>query len=450
MFQDFYQLADQPFGVTPDPRYLYLGKGHREAMASVMYGVNAGRGFSALIARPGMGKTTLLFNLLQNLEGNAQTVFLFQSQCSPQDLLRSLLADLGIEQDAGDVVRMQSKLNEFLLRESKRGKRFVVVVDEAQNLDEPVLEVLRMLSNFETSREKLMHIILAGQPQLAARLSSPGMTQLRQRISIIARLSPLNVLETRAYIDHRLRVAGYNFSTPLFSDPVYELMAKYSEGIPRNINNLCFNVMSLGCALKKKTIPCGLLREVVEDLNLSSLLEEPAAGSAHEALQPATVRHTESRGTKWFQAWPWKVSAVGAVGLALAISAVPTSQRSGKTPLAEVAQAAIELQQPSLATAMKTEPQPTAEVKPAADNKAFRLVEVKPNETVIGICRSAFGKYDEEILEKVKQLNPSLQDLSYIRSGTTIRIPDIGDSAKQIQTLPEHRPAAPAADVEKP
>jgi type II secretory pathway predicted ATPase ExeA len=275
MFLEYYKLDEQPFGVTPDPRYLYMSATHREALASLYYGVTAERGFVALIAKPGMGKTTLLFQLLQRLEASARTVFLFQTLCSPRDFFRSLLADLGVEDVSNDLVLMHSKLNEVLLQASRAEKRFVVVIDEAQNLENPVLEVVRMLSNFETRREKLMQIVLAGQPQFAERLASPELVQLRQRISILGRLTPFTSEETNSYIDHRLRVAGYDFETQLFTNRARALIAEHGEGIPRNINNICFNALSLGCAMKRKTIDGNIVREVLGDLNLGSLRAEP-------------------------------------------------------------------------------------------------------------------------------------------------------------------------------
>ena len=149
-------------------------------MASLLYGIHSGRGFMALIAEPGMGKTTLLFELLRSLGNSATSVFLFQTQCSPEDFLRSILADLGMDHRGANLAEMQSRLNQVVLKEAAAGKRVVVAIDEAQNLEEPVLELFRMLSNFETPREKLMQIILTGQPQLATKLSSPGLVQLRQ------------------------------------------------------------------------------------------------------------------------------------------------------------------------------------------------------------------------------------------------------------------------------
>ncbi len=182
MFLEHYGLREQPFGVTPDPRFLYFSPSHREALASLQYGIECGRGFLGLIAKPGMGKTTLLFRLLEKLRGSDRTAFLFQTRCDSLGLMRSILADLGVDVPGQDLVQMQGQLNEILVRESRSGRPFVLVVDEAQNLDDSVLETIRMLSNFETPRAKLMHIILAGQPQLADKLARPDMVQLRQRL----------------------------------------------------------------------------------------------------------------------------------------------------------------------------------------------------------------------------------------------------------------------------
>jgi type II secretory pathway predicted ATPase ExeA len=250
---------------------LYLSHTHREALASLLYGIRSGSGFTALIALPGMGKTTLLFHVLGLLSGKAKTAFLFQTLCSPENFLCSLLSDFGIEHEGGDITRMHAKLNAHLLEESRKGRQVVVVIDEAQNLDDRVLELVRMLSNFETPGKKLMHIILSGQPQLAEKLSSKGLTQFRQRISIVARLTPYSATEARDYIEHRLRVAGSLSDKPLFSKQAYLMIAEQSAGIPRNINNLCFNSMSLACALKRPQVDGSMVQETINDLDLATL-----------------------------------------------------------------------------------------------------------------------------------------------------------------------------------
>jgi general secretion pathway protein A len=274
MFLDYYGLHEQPFGVTPDPRFLNFTSSHREALASLRYGIDCGLGFLALIAKPGMGKTTLLFHLLEKLQDSARTVFLFQTQCDSQGLLHSIMADLGITTQSRDLTDLQSQLNEVLLAELRAGKRFVLVIDEAQNLDDSVLETLRMLSNFEVPRKKLMHNVLSGQPQLADKLKSANLVQLRQRISILTRLAPLTSAETGVYISHRLSVAGYR-GKPLFTPEALAIISHGSEGIPRNINNLCFHALTLGYAKNQRRISAPIVREVLADLSVESLGSNP-------------------------------------------------------------------------------------------------------------------------------------------------------------------------------
>ena len=270
MFLDHFGLREQPFGVTPDPHFLYFSPSHLEAVASLLYGIQSQRGFMALIAKPGMGKTTLLFDLLEHLRDSARTAFLFQAHSDPREFLRSLITDLGIPDQGDDLGRMQRKLNEVLIRETRAGRRVVVVIDEAQNLEDSVLEALRMLSNFEIPGTKLIQILLAGQPQLADKLARRELVQLRQRISIVSRLAQFSASETADYIEHRLRVAGHE-GNPLFTSDGLAIIHSRSDGIPRNINNLCFHALSLGFANGQKLIDPSILNEVLEDLDIEML-----------------------------------------------------------------------------------------------------------------------------------------------------------------------------------
>jgi general secretion pathway protein A len=272
MILDFYKLTEAPFGDTPDPRFLYMGAQHREALASLLMGTANNRGFLALIAKPGMGKTSLLYQYLEMLRDQARTAFVYQTDCDSREFLRHILLDLDIDASGKDLPGMQELLNRVMMEQMRAGKRFILVIDEAQNLEERILESVRLLSNFETPWSKVIQIVLAGQPQLAERLSSPSMLQLRQRISMIVRLQPFNFQETAAYIERRLSGGGYQ-GAPLFTLSAERLIFEGSEGIPRNINNLCFNAMALGCALKQKTIDHEIVREVLRDLDLTSLRE---------------------------------------------------------------------------------------------------------------------------------------------------------------------------------
>src|ERR1700719_5094616 len=167
MYLEHYGLVEEPFGVTPDPRFLYLGPKHREALASLLYGTESNRGFLALIAKPGMGKTSLLYQYLESLRGKARTAFVFRTDCDSREFIRHVLLDLGIDVTGKDLPTMQEALNQVLAEEMRAGRRFVLVIDEAQNLEEKVLESIRLLSNFETPWMKLMQIVIAGQPELA-------------------------------------------------------------------------------------------------------------------------------------------------------------------------------------------------------------------------------------------------------------------------------------------
>lgn len=279
MFLDYYRFHEQPFGVSPDPKYIYFSPTHREALASLAYSIESGCGFTAMIARPGMGKTTLLFRLLDHLKTKARTGFLFQTQCHSGDLLRYILADMGVKGSGNDPVEMHAQLNEVLLREARVGRHTVVAIDEAHNLDVGTLETVRQLSNFETPRQKLLQIILSGQPGLADKLARPEMAQLRQRITVLSRLAPLSPQETVRYIEHRLGVAGYKGKT-LFTTEAMNLIARESQGVPRVINTMCFHALSIGCALGRDQIDSDIILEALSDLSVDFLIEEIKAAPA--------------------------------------------------------------------------------------------------------------------------------------------------------------------------
>jgi general secretion pathway protein A len=271
MLLDFYGLKREPFGVTPDPDFLYLSPPHREALASLLCGIEMNRGFLALIAPPGMGKTTILFKLLKHFRTSARTVFMFHTQCTSREFMRMLLSELGCENDKdADLATILEQFNSALLQEYKAGRRVIIVVDEAQNLEPAVLETVRLLSDFETPQAKLLQIVLAGQPELADKLAKPSLQQLRQRISVLCSLKKLSETEVDAYIEHRLKTAGHPGS--LFTPEAIKAIAKLSDGIPRNINNLCANSLSLGCALQIKTITAENIAEVEADFDVTKLL----------------------------------------------------------------------------------------------------------------------------------------------------------------------------------
>jgi type II secretory pathway predicted ATPase ExeA len=285
----FYGMPQQPFDVTPDPAYLYLTPSHREALTSLKEGIEHFRGFMVLVAEPGMGKTTLLNKLMEQLTDSARVVFLFQTQCSSRELLCFILNELEVDHTGMDVVAMHRALNQALLEEMLRGRRFVLVVDEAQNLQEPVLETIRLLSDFETTHSKLIQIVLAGQPQLADSLMKPSLVQLRQRIAVLSSLKALTPTETAAYIEHRLRAAGWR-DKMIFSSDALDQIAESSGGVPRRINNLCFNALLEGFHRGVEVVEQDLVKEVAERLNVDALVRRPKLD--REAQQTAAQAET--------------------------------------------------------------------------------------------------------------------------------------------------------------
>ena len=299
MYLNHYGLQEEPFGVTPDPRFLYTTHSYRVAQSTLEHGIACGRGFTALVAAPGLGKTTLLFHLLERYSSTARTAFLFLTQCNARDFLRSLMSQLGAGTQETDVAALQEQLGELLRREAEAGRKVIVVVDEAHNLEPSVLETVRLLSDFETPRAKLLHIILSGQAELADKLAAPA---LRQRISHVARLKPLNGAEVRHYIEHRLRVAGYS-GAPLFTREARTEILQRSQGVPRLVNNLCFQALSRACELNRKTVDGRILAEISGEVDLDVREEEtssqaPAVSISEEELadgQQATVAGNSAR-----------------------------------------------------------------------------------------------------------------------------------------------------------
>ena len=277
----FYGLNQQPFDVTPDPAYLYLSASHSEALASLKQGIDHCRGFMMLVAEPGMGKTTLLHKLMEELTDSARVVFLFQTQCTSRELLCYILNELEVDHSGMDAVAMHRALNQALLEEMLRGRRFVLVVDEAQNLQEPVLETIRLLSDFEATHSKLIQIVLAGQPQLAETLMRDSLVQLRQRIAVLSSLKSLSVGETAEYVDYRLRSSGWN-GQQIFTADALAQIAESSGGVPRSINNYCFGAMLKAFHRGRKVVDAELVKEVAGTLNLESLVRRPQSNATSQ------------------------------------------------------------------------------------------------------------------------------------------------------------------------
>ncbi len=267
MYLEFYGFAEKPFNVTPDPRFLYMSAHHQEALAILTYGVRERRGFIVLTGEVGSGKTTLVHTLLDRLEPTVRAAYLFNTSLSQADLLRYVVEDFGVPTQATAVGDLLSDLNAWLIDRLVRGENSVLIIDEAQNLSPELLESVRLLSNLETSKEKLVQLVLVGQPELNLTLNHPSLRQLKQRISLRYHIPPLTRTETLDYIVQRLRIAGAKGT--VFTGRAIDEISGYSRGIPRLINILCDNTLLIGYANQSRMVDADAVIEAVRDLDLA-------------------------------------------------------------------------------------------------------------------------------------------------------------------------------------
>lgn len=299
MYKAFFHLKRNPFEITPDPAFLYPTVRHFEALANLYYGIRAHKGFVVLTGEVGTGKTMVVRCLLEKLEkSQVHYAYVFNTRLSPREFLHYLAGDLGLPGVGRDKGQLLLRLNEFLIRRHSLGQVTVLVVDEAHLLRPEVLEEIRLLTNLETSNQKLLQIALVGQPELDTRLDSPNLRQLKQRIALRYHLEPLTWEETQGYVARRLEVAGANGRAPLFPPETLALIYQHSEGYPRLINTICENGLITACAAGTPAVMVDQVEEVCRDLRLAPKL--PLARAAlgqtpktQSLAPPAEFAHKE-------------------------------------------------------------------------------------------------------------------------------------------------------------
>jgi general secretion pathway protein A len=290
MYHEHYGLVRSPFEMTPDPAFLYLGDAHREGLATLVYGVRARKGFVLLTGEVGTGKTTLLHSLLSQLDRDTLSAFIFNPRLDPLDFFRVLFDEYGIEKECNSKAEYLLALNHFLIERLERNLSTLLIIDEAQNLSPEMLEEVRLLSNLETPRSKLIQIMLVGQPELAEMLARPELRQLRQRISLRHELRPFRRDETTAYIEERLRLAGYT-GKGIFKKPALRALHQLSGGVPRLVNTLCDGSLLLGFARDVQSVGADIVGEVARDLALV-----PAPVAPEQPENQAKPKRTGLRG----------------------------------------------------------------------------------------------------------------------------------------------------------
>ncbi len=370
MYCDFYQMRERPFNVTADPKFLYLNARYREALASLHYGISQRKGFVTLIGEAGTGKTTLLKKLLDDLDQTTRTVFIFNTNVSFDEILEYIFGEFDLPVHNGKRLYMLQRLNQFLLEELAKGRNVALLIDEAQDLDYSVLEDLRLLSNLETAKEKILQIVLSGQPELGQKLGNPGLRQLRQRVAVNCRLLPLNREELGEYVQARLTAAGAA-DPKLFARDAEERIFEISAGIPRLVNIVCDNALVIGYALGKKRIGADVVNEAAADL----LTVEPhgATSTVTDAAAPVAVESApRARRVS-------RIAVVGVVAAALLIGLLSVGRSllrsDGGSERTAAARPPLEVVQPG----RLQEPAPAAPVAAPVDGRDAAAPALDPD-----------------------------------------------------------------------
>lgn len=467
MYAQFYGLRESPFALTPDPRYLFMSEPHKEALASAVYGVQERKGFVLILGEVGTGKTTLIRHLLGRFGPNIRSVFVFNPAVSFIELLQLMLRDLELPCPSMRRVEMIDTLNDYLLKEAAAGRYVVVIIDEAQHLSPTVLEEVRMLSNLETARGKLIQILLVGQPELGEKLGRPELRQLRQRISLVAELKPLSYEDTVRYIAHRLEVAGRE-DGGLFSRRALKVVYRASGGIPRLVNVICDKALVLGYGAGAKVIKSRIIKEVLKDWKPFQRLAGPtprsrsravlrrrvptnrplrriaaavALGLAGAALIVMLVGYKDGplRSRFWHGLLP-----SGASGTVVGPAEAPVramAEPVAVTIVPPVSPAAPELPpRPNLRSvepgptvppasptrsAVADRPTPNAAATPAPvePRAKAREVVVAPGEVFSAVVTRNYGRAELTLIDFVKSANPDVTSIDVLRVGQRLKLP---------------------------
>ena len=473
MYCNFFGFSEKPFDVTPDPKFLYLSPGHQEMLATLIYGIRERKGFMTIVGEVGTGKTTLLNTVLGRLDEKTSATFIFNTDVTFDEMLTTALVDLGLAKPEEIVPKPAAlrRLNDFAIRQLSTGGNVVLLVDEAQNLDRAAMESLRLLSNLETRKHKLIQIVLSGQPELDVKLNQAELRQLAQRISLKRYITPLKEQETYEYIQHRLSMADYN-GPALFDRQARKMIWEYSGGVPRKINVLCDNALLIAYSLRQKRIGVSVVEEAIKDLSWS-----PFSG-AREAREQRPVQPTPlSQGKASHSRFAMAASLVFTacvmlfVGLLLGSSRLdlaeirllpvwasirakipiqmvrPDSQPVSAKEVAIAEEGALstllqeraESGQPTVLEAprglqgLDNMPAGPGAQEPLAHPEAIgwvadpgkrRTVVVKTGENLFQIILQSYGRYDGRLLKAVLRENPEIQNPDHITARQVVRLPE--------------------------
>ena len=429
MYANFYNLKKEPFHITPDPEFLFLSPSHKEALGSIIYGVGHKKGFVLITGEVGVGKTTIVRSYLEDVDrSKLKLIYIFNSNVSFQGLLKTINKELDIIDLTDDTFEMVNQLHYVLIEEYKKGITVVLIIDEAQNMPVETLENMRMLSNLETSTDKLIQIVFSGQPEFEQILEQKELRQLKQRIAVKATIRPLTAEESRAYIMHRLKKASAENSA-LFTDEALRRIIKEAHGIPRLINILCENSFITALGYQKKRVTAGVVKEVISDFSgkkkgkgkgkalkiaLASLALILAVLYSYSLFTHKVL--TIPLGNK-----PPALANKNPVSLTLEHktdnTAVQPAAGRAKEPLAEETNTAVQL-------ATSIPKKPLAEETGIHTQSSGPVIKVvKAGDTLSRLVADVYGYSNKQLLTLVMESNSSINDANIIMVGDHILFP---------------------------
>ena len=424
MYNSYFGFRESPFSVTPDPRFFYTNPLYLEAFAALRYGIEAKKGFIVITGEVGTGKTTLLRRLLRNLADTVHSVFVFNSCLSFPELLQLTLQDLGLTSKDQSKVAMLLELNDYLIKQLNQGHTVTMLIDEAQNLSDEVLENLRLLSNLETDQEKLIQIVLMGQPELHAKLAQPHLRQLKQRVAVQCRLNPLMDNEVRPYIDSRLVAAGYE-GKDLFHPDAVERIAYYSKGIPRVINIICDNALISAYAESQQRVYADKIDRVARDLELDPTVTEirdvPAL-LAPKVKEETSLPQVPNELPRHFAT---RLMRAGAgtffvmfllIGIASVIDSRTVFSIAGRglDSLRHNLNWVVPVSQSQALPPQALPQKPRAEV---GSKRQYQRITIQPGSTIQKIAGETYGPSAVLGMDLIKEFNPKIQNLNRVMPG---------------------------------
>jgi general secretion pathway protein A len=416
MYANFYNLKKEPFHITPDPEFLFLSPSHKEALGSIIYGVGHKKGFVLITGEVGVGKTTIVRSYLEDVDrSKLKIIYIFNSNVSFQGLLKTIYRELGITALADDVFELVNQLHYVLIEEYKKGITVVLIIDEAQNMPIETLENIRMLSNLETSTDKLIQIVFSGQPEFEQKLERKELRQLKQRIAVKATIRPLTAEESRAYILHRLQKASAESST-LFTDGAVRKIVKEAHGIPRLINILCENSFITALGYRKGRITSGIVQEVISDFSGKKKGRILKTALVCLALVLAILSsfffyiHTEERGRSVTGKNPVSPTIENKTADS---SVMPVENVLRAQNVSEVS-SPVETNMPD---------KPIKELRSPAKSGFPVIRIVKAGDTLSRLVREVYGVSSKQLLIFVRENNPGIHDADTILIGEQILFP---------------------------